>query len=51
MDSFAPKSLPKTNCRECGLPTCLVFVVRVAASLKDADGCPPLTKEKKAAMV
>jgi len=44
------KFLPKTNCKECGLPTCLVFATRVAAGLKDADGCPPLTKEKKAAL-
>jgi len=42
------KLLPKTNCKECGLPTCMVFATRVASGLKDADGCPPLTGEKKA---
>jgi ArsR family metal-binding transcriptional regulator len=44
------KFLPKTNCKECGLPTCMVFATRVAAGLKDADGCPPLAKEKKEAL-
>ena len=45
------KFLPKTNCKECGLPTCMVFATRVAEGLKDADGCPPLTGEKKDTLV
>lgn len=44
------KFLPKTNCKECGLPTCMVFATRAAAGLKDADDCPPLTGEKKEAL-
>jgi ArsR family metal-binding transcriptional regulator len=44
------KFLPKTNCRECGLPTCMVFATRAAAGLKDAEDCPPLTGEKKEAL-
>lgn len=41
------KYLPKTNCRECGLPTCTVFATRVASGLKNADNCLPLTGDKK----
>lgn len=45
------KLLPQTNCKECGLPTCMVFATRAASGLKDADGCPPLSGERKAALV
>ena len=44
------KLLPKTNCKECGLPTCMVFATRAASGLKDADGCPALSDEQKAAL-
>lgn len=44
------KFLPKTNCKQCGLPTCTVFATRVAVGLKDAEGCPPLTEEAKTAL-
>jgi ArsR family metal-binding transcriptional regulator len=44
------KLLPKTNCKECGLPTCMVFATRAMDGLKDADSCPPLTGEKKVAL-
>ena len=44
------KFLPKTNCKECGLPTCLVFATRVVVGLKDAGGCPPLAGGKKEAL-
>ena len=37
------KCLPKTNCRECGEPTCMVFATRVAEGVKDSDDCPALT--------
>ena len=37
------KLLPKTNCRECGDPTCMVFAARVAEGVKGAEDCPPLT--------
>ena len=26
------KFLPKTNCKECGFPTCLAFAMKLAAS-------------------
>ncbi len=33
------KLLPKTNCRECGEPTCLVFATKVAEGAKGAEDC------------
>jgi ArsR family metal-binding transcriptional regulator len=36
------KLLPKTNCGECGAPTCMVFAARVAEGGKIASDCPPL---------
>ena len=41
------KLLPKTNCRECGLPTCMVFSNLVAEGAKDSSDCPQLGKENK----
>ncbi|MDR3567288.1 MAG: (Fe-S)-binding protein [Syntrophobacteraceae bacterium] len=41
------KLLPRTNCRECGRPTCMVFAVQVAEGGKGADDCPPLEGEGK----
>jgi ArsR family metal-binding transcriptional regulator len=36
------KLLPKTNCKECGQPTCMVFATRVAAGAKGPEDCPEL---------
>ncbi|MDY0040037.1 MAG: (Fe-S)-binding protein [Desulforhabdus sp.] len=36
------KLLPKTNCRECGQPTCMVFATQVAEGGKGPEDCPPL---------
>ncbi|HIJ35864.1 MAG TPA: Fe-S cluster protein [Deltaproteobacteria bacterium] len=41
------KLLPRTNCRECGEPTCLVFATRVAEGAKDQNDCPILESEKR----
>jgi len=41
------KLLPKTNCQECGQPTCMVFAALAAQGVKNADDCPALTEEKK----
>lgn len=41
------KLLPKTNCKECGAPTCMVFATLVAEGGKDASNCTPLGKEDK----
>jgi ArsR family metal-binding transcriptional regulator len=40
------KLLPRTNCRECGQPTCLVFATKVAEGAKGPDDCPPLDAEQ-----
>jgi len=42
------KLLPKTNCRKCGQPTCMVFATQVAEGGKGPDNCPPLEGENKA---
>lgn len=34
--------LPKTNCRECGQPTCMAFSSLVLEGVKGADDCPSL---------
>jgi len=39
------KLLPRTNCRQCGEPTCMVFAARAAEGVKSATDCPPLTAE------
>lgn len=41
------KLLPKTNCQECGQPTCMVFATLAAQGVKGVEDCPPLTEEKK----
>jgi ArsR family metal-binding transcriptional regulator len=42
------KCLPRTNCRECGEPTCMVFATRMAEGVKGSDDCPALTQAAKA---
>lgn len=44
------KLLPKTNCKECGEQTCMVFSVRVIEGVKDHTNCPALSGEKKEAL-
>jgi len=39
------KLLPKENCKECGLPTCLAFAMQVAAKQKALSDCPRLSEE------
>jgi ArsR family metal-binding transcriptional regulator len=41
------RMLPKTNCRECGEPTCMVFAVSVTDGIKGVEDCPPLSPENK----
>jgi ArsR family metal-binding transcriptional regulator len=42
------KYLPKTNCRDCGEPTCMVFATLVAEGVKDSNDCPSLSPTAKA---
>ncbi len=44
------KQLPKTNCGECGLPTCLAFAMQLAAKKTSLDKCPHVTEEGRAAL-
>jgi ArsR family metal-binding transcriptional regulator len=39
------KLLPKTNCRKCGQPTCMVFSILIAQGAKGPDDCPQLGEE------
>jgi ArsR family metal-binding transcriptional regulator len=41
------KLLPRTNCRRCGQPTCMVFAARLAEGAKGAGDCPELEEEPK----
>jgi acetyl-CoA decarbonylase/synthase complex subunit gamma len=40
--------LPKTNCGECGFPTCLAFAMRLAAGQAELESCPSVSEEAKA---
>lgn len=42
--------LPKTNCRECGEPTCTVFAIRVMEGAKEYGDCPALDEENREAL-
>ena len=39
------KLLPRTNCRDCGEPTCMVFATRVSAGEANPQTCPGLEGE------
>jgi len=41
------KHLPKTNCRECGHPTCMVFATMLAQGVKGPTDCPPMEEESR----
>ncbi len=42
------KMLPKKNCGECGIPTCLAFAMKVAAGQTEIEECPYVSDEAKA---
>jgi acetyl-CoA decarbonylase/synthase, CODH/ACS complex subunit gamma len=42
------KLLPKTNCKECGVPTCLAFAMNLASSKAELDACPYVSDEARA---
>lgn len=39
------KLTPKTNCKECGSPTCMAFSMKVAQGGVDISACPHLSEE------
>ena len=41
------KKLPKTNCKDCGFPTCLAFAMKLAAGEMNLDACPHVTEAVK----
>jgi acetyl-CoA decarbonylase/synthase, CODH/ACS complex subunit gamma len=41
------KLLPKTNCGECGSPTCLAFAMALAAGKAELEKCPTISEEAK----
>ncbi len=41
------KNLPKTNCKECGFPTCMAFAMQVASKQKALTDCPHLSDNAK----
>ena len=43
------KNLPKTNCKDCGFPTCLAFAMQLASKKVELEKCPHVTPEGKAA--
>ncbi len=42
------KLLPKTNCGDCNVPTCMAFAMQVAAKKVALDACPHVSEEAKA---
>jgi acetyl-CoA decarbonylase/synthase complex subunit gamma len=44
------KHLPKTNCKDCGFPTCLAFAMKMATKQVALDKCPHVTPQGKAAL-
>jgi acetyl-CoA decarbonylase/synthase complex subunit gamma len=41
------KLLPKTNCGECGVPTCLAFAMNLASGKAELDSCPYVSEEAR----
>jgi acetyl-CoA decarbonylase/synthase, CODH/ACS complex subunit gamma len=41
------KNLPKTNCGDCGFPTCMAFAMQVASKSKALTDCPHLSDDAK----
>ena len=44
------KLLPKTNCGECGVPTCLAFAMNLAAGKAELAACPYVSEESKSVL-
>ena len=39
------KMLPKTNCKDCGYPTCMAYALQLAVGKASLDACPHLAPE------
>jgi acetyl-CoA decarbonylase/synthase complex subunit gamma len=42
------KFLPKKNCGECGVPTCMAFAAKIIEGTITVEACPHITPDKKA---
>lgn len=42
------KKLPKTNCKECGYPTCFAFAMKLATGGAKLEDCPHISPQSKA---
>ena len=42
------KLLPRSNCGQCGVPSCMAFAVALAEGDRSLDDCPPLRLEAEA---
>ena len=41
------KLLPKSNCKKCGMPTCLAFAMQLAQKRAKLEDCPEVSEEAK----
>lgn len=41
------KLLPKTNCRRCSQPTCMVFAVQISEGARPIGDCPSMIEENR----
>lgn len=44
------KLLPRTNCGECGVATCMAFAVQLTEGAKRPEDCPPLADDSDAVL-
>ena len=44
------KLTPKTNCKECGFPTCMAFSMKVATGAATIEQCPYISEDSKAVL-
>jgi acetyl-CoA decarbonylase/synthase complex subunit gamma len=44
------RQLPRTNCGDCGVPTCLAFAMKLANKQASLEDCPHVSEEAKAAL-
>jgi acetyl-CoA decarbonylase/synthase complex subunit gamma len=44
------KLLPKTNCGDCGVPTCMAFAMKLAQKKAELGQCPHASEEAKATL-
>lgn len=42
------KLTPKSNCKECGFPTCMAFSMKAATGAVAIEKCPYISEESKA---